>query len=376
MGICSTNVHIRGVSDSDTNKWGVKIKIVDKEYTIQNILNFQQDEIDFILITSRQYYFQIKEDLIKKGINDKKIYLLEDYIRFLLFDSCSFKYKLSLVLLIRNESEYIEEWIEYHRIIGVEHFYIYDDESTDELCDKLQYYIDTGVVTYILWSNADQCGAYNHAIQNFKWDNKYMGFIDTDEFIVSVEHRMLLEVIEEIIEQYEKNPYRKHYMDHCGGIGINWRMYGTSNHKNHQDGLVLENYVYRADDRYYENIHIKSIVNPRTVICCGVHAMTYIKGFQCISENGSFIPDSFFFDSIGNKLRINHYWCKSEEDLLKKYERGWVPEREKNQDISLSAKRMNDYIIRLRIIQDYWNQEYDPILKEYASLIKECLKQR
>lgn len=36
-----------------------------------------------------------------------------------------------------------------------------------------------------------------------------------------------------------------------------------------------------------------------------------------------------FFDSIGNKLRINHYWCKSEEDLLKKYERGWVPEREK-----------------------------------------------
>lgn len=84
----------------------------------------------------------------------------------------------------------------------------------------------------------------------------------------------------------------------------------------------------------------------------------------------------FFFDSIGNKLRINHYWYKSEEDLLKKYERGWVPEREKNQDISLSAKRMNDYIIRLRIIQDYWNQEYDPILKEYASLIKECLKQR
>ena len=90
----------------------VELEIVDKEYTIQNILNFQQDEIDFILITSRQYYFQIKEDLIKKGINDKKIYLLEDYIRFLLFDSCSFKYKLSLVLLIRNESEYIEEWIE------------------------------------------------------------------------------------------------------------------------------------------------------------------------------------------------------------------------------------------------------------------------
>jgi len=31
---------------------------------------------------------------------------------------------LSIVAIVRNEGTYIKEWIEYHRMLGVEHFYI------------------------------------------------------------------------------------------------------------------------------------------------------------------------------------------------------------------------------------------------------------
>ena len=43
------------------------------------------------------------------------------------------------------------QWIEYHRLLGVEHFYIYDNNSEDAILARLQGYMDAGVVTYIHW---------------------------------------------------------------------------------------------------------------------------------------------------------------------------------------------------------------------------------
>ena len=39
------------------------------------------------------------------------------------------KYYLSLCCIIKNE-RYLEEFINYYRILGVEHFYIFDNESS------------------------------------------------------------------------------------------------------------------------------------------------------------------------------------------------------------------------------------------------------
>lgn len=376
-GILTNGMDVVGVCDGNREYFvggGTEVAIGSKKYIVQDISEFEQTTIDFILITSKRYFNEIKEDLVDKGIDGGKICLLIDFVRYKLFRESTYKYKLSLVLIIRDEAEYIKEWIEYHRLAGAEHFYIYDDESSDGLCDRIKDYIEKGIVTYIPWSNADQRGAYKHAVQNFKWDSKYMGFIDADEFIVSIEQKMLPDVIEEIVDKYEKNPYRKKYLAHCGGIGINWRMYGTSNHKVHVNGLVIENYMYRADDDYYENVHIKSIVNPRVVVDCSIHKMLYMKGFQCISENGSCIPDSFFFDSKYHKLCINHYYCKSEEDLLKKFIRGWTLERIAKKDISMSQERMEAYTKKLEHIKKAWNKNYDPIMKDFIPLVKKALE--
>ena len=38
---------------------------------------------------------------------------------------------LSLTLIVKNEAFYIKEWIEFHRMIGVTHFYIYDTYSAE-----------------------------------------------------------------------------------------------------------------------------------------------------------------------------------------------------------------------------------------------------
>ena len=43
------------------------------------------------------------------------------------------------------------QWIEYHRLLGVEHFYIYDNGSEDAILPRLHRYMAAGIVTYILW---------------------------------------------------------------------------------------------------------------------------------------------------------------------------------------------------------------------------------
>lgn len=45
---------------------------------------------------------------------------------------------LSICAVIKNEGPYLEEWIEFHRIQGVEHFYLYDNGSADQTKDILE----------------------------------------------------------------------------------------------------------------------------------------------------------------------------------------------------------------------------------------------
>ena len=49
-------------------------------------------------------------------------------------------------MMFRNEAAYLKEWIEYHHLAGVEHFWLYNNNSTDQWQDVLQPYIDWGIV--------------------------------------------------------------------------------------------------------------------------------------------------------------------------------------------------------------------------------------
>ncbi|MBE5948040.1 MAG: hypothetical protein E7261_03315 [Lachnospiraceae bacterium] len=279
--------------------------------------------------------------------------------------------ELAAVVIIRNNGEYMREWIEYHRMVGVKHFYIYDNESVDGLKDILSDYIEHNIVTYKYWPGpVMQLPAYNDAVDNYKYDAKYMAFIDGDEFLMPVmkhgDRMMLLpEVIEYILDKHEKDEFK---LDgNCGGIGVVWRTYGTSFHKNRQNGLLIENYNYRAEDTAPFCIHIKSICNPRVITgFLNPHAPVYAQGYYCISEKGSYIPSAYFYDSKCELLRINHYRSKSEEELLEKLERGTPDRVYKEPDEMAIAKS-------LHIATVEHNKVYDPIMEPYVDELKKRL---
>lgn len=348
-----------------------------KRYRVESTdFDYSGVEFDYILIalSKRAVVDKVKGFLLEHGVPTDKIIWVPPI--FEPEKDKTYKYKLSVAAIMKDEEPYVIEWLEYHMCVGISHFYIYDNSDDFSMADLLDQYIKSGVVTLIHFPGiAMQMKAYMNAIESYKDETEYMAFIDGDEFIIPVAEGKVDEIVDSIFHQYtcfENEEYSQGIRGFAylegqipGGLGVNWREYGTSGHKSTPQGLVLENYLYRGDDE--SNAHIKSIVNPRVVEdFWGPHAAKYAYGYCCISENGSIIPRNFFPDGQCEKIRINHYRTKSEEEMINKVNRGRattpINDQQKNERIQLFEAGIENK-----------NAMYDPIALKYVPVLKKRL---
>ena len=86
----------------------------------------------------------------------------------------SYRHQLCACAVFQNEARFLKEWIEYHRLVGVEKFYLYNNNSTDAFNTVLYPYLNNGVVELIDWPyyhqniiecNFIRCSAYQDVIQ-------------------------------------------------------------------------------------------------------------------------------------------------------------------------------------------------------------------
>ena len=61
--------------------------------------------------------------------------------------------KLAISTIVRNEASDLDEWLEFHCMMGVEHFYIYNNGSTDGTAEKLRQSPYADRITVIDWAN-------------------------------------------------------------------------------------------------------------------------------------------------------------------------------------------------------------------------------
>ena len=95
------------------------------------------------------------------------------------------EFYFSISSTMKNEGQYLEEWIEFHRLVGCEHFILYDNDSTDDTVEILQKYVDSNIVTLIPWPKfcltySLQMLAYSHALHLMAGRTRWLGFIDID----------------------------------------------------------------------------------------------------------------------------------------------------------------------------------------------------
>lgn len=219
----------------------------------------------------------------------------------------TFPHNLAIVAIARNEGRYFQEWIEYHRIMGVEKFLVYDNESTDNTFDVLKPYIDSGVVEYFyVRGDKLQKAAYDHALGYGKDKFRWLAFIDLDEFIVPLKH----ESIPDFLSGFSAD---------VAQIFMKWKLYGSSGHVQRPDGLVIENYKYaKADNSAEAN---KVIVNPRLALKCYSPHVFHVVG-RSVDELGNTVRASNVLPVTQNVIRVNHYRCKSWQDSQEKHNKG------------------------------------------------------
>ena len=55
-----------------------------------------------------------------------------------------------------DESNYLREWIEFHLMVGVDRFVLYDNGSEDNSREILDPYVAGGIVTLLPWAGFGQ----------------------------------------------------------------------------------------------------------------------------------------------------------------------------------------------------------------------------
>lgn len=215
----------------------------------------------------------------------------------------------SIAAIFRNEAPYLREWIEFHLEVGFDHFYLFDNLSTDSFLTVLQPYIDRGIVECQSWPlahsniydwNEVQCLAYERALYKAKGKAKWLAILDTDEFLFSPSGKS----VAELLKNYES----------FAGIGVNWQVFGTSSvAKIPAERLLIESLTQKLPETQGINHHIKSIVQPERIRGCeSPHFAIYKPGHFQVNTAG--IPfEGLLSPTVElDVLRINHYILRDE----------------------------------------------------------------
>ena len=59
--------------------------------------------------------------------------------------------QLSICAIFKNEAPYLREWVEFHRLVGVESIYLYQNRSEDDYQSALHPFLNDGFVHLIDW---------------------------------------------------------------------------------------------------------------------------------------------------------------------------------------------------------------------------------
>jgi hypothetical protein len=211
---------------------------------------------------------------------------------------------------VKNEAPYLPEWIEYHLLVGVQKFWIVNNNSTDNTTEVLLPYVALGIVNLTLRPGLNQqIPAYNCIIPALRHICYWIALIDADEFLVPVKSHSVLDVLRKL--------------EGAPGVTLNWVMFGSNGKEKKEPGLVIERFRSHVSWDQKINLYLKSIVNPRLVQEAICHEHVYLYKLQSRNARGLWknptLPEK---PLVYDEMRLHHYSTKSYEEFYQKRVRG------------------------------------------------------
>ena len=243
------NTDLKNLTDNQAKAHYIQYgKNEGKIYKIENL----PDDFDVSV------YKEINPDLKNLTNNQAKAH----YIKYGIFEKRIYKYNIIIQTTAKDEDIIICEWIVHNILLGVDHIYIYDDNSIIPITTTIQIlpeWIKNKVTVFRLefdfyneteiknteywefykkekyWSNLKQHFLINYFINKYNNISKWCLFIDVDEFIYLKTYTNM----NEFMKNYENEP----------GLYLQWLLYGTSYHIDINDKtLIMDNNLYHSNN--------------------------------------------------------------------------------------------------------------------------------
>ncbi|KAG1679436.1 hypothetical protein FOA52_007728 [Chlamydomonas sp. UWO 241] len=240
----------------------------------------------------------------------------------------------AICAVARDENNYILEWVEYHKCLGIGKIYLYDHGSAEPMSNQITEHIDSGFVHYIpfrgehtklgkddgyadnltKFSRTIQGKVYKDCLDNYATRHRFIGFIDPDEFLVL--HDQSITSVDELLKRYE--PY--------GGVSFYWVLFGSGGHRLHATDWVTRAYTKCTRHTSNYNTQFKSFLNtalqptmysPHRAMFGAETNTSYL-----VDENEARIPSGRNKNSTHGIAAVYHYVTKSKQDFEKKMQRG------------------------------------------------------
>ena len=208
--------------------------------------------------------------------------------------------KTAICVIIKDEEEYLNEWLEHHLNLGIDEIFLYEDYGSKSHLDIVKPYGDRVHLNSIdiIFNSPDpdknvintgernQIQLFNYFPQMYKDEFDWVLFNDLDEFLI------LKQPLHKLLEEYKNET----------AILLRWKWYGASGHINKPTGKVMDNYTKPTTTTFDWGWQFKSFLN--------------CKNFQKWEKHLHKVEGAVFplTDWGGHKAWLNHYFTKSWEE--------------------------------------------------------------
>lgn len=106
-------------------------------------------------------------------------------------------HEMCICTMLRNQARFLREWVMYHAQVGVQSWYIYDNNSDDDIEDVMESLVQAGfnISRHVWpWIKTQEAG-FAHCALRARESCEWVGFIDVDEFFYSPLRLSLHDVI-------------------------------------------------------------------------------------------------------------------------------------------------------------------------------------
>lgn len=249
-----------------------------------------------------------------------------------------YKYFLSMVAVVRDENDYLEEWIRYHiEEMGFDHFYLYDNESETSVQEYLEgagfQHLDK--VTVVPWATSGntQQDSHKHFLEEYSSETKWFLAADPDEYVVL---------------KNDSKPLKRFLEENSAHSAIEciWHHFNANGQEKKTEGTDMERFTEEVDwvygkgrgKRFAQSNRVKSFTNYRPHMRFGMPVENEKDFFQ-----------------------LNHYYTRSYEEWMQKMARGTVVPYAKRRFSEFFE--LNPDMAYLDTGEDY-KQEYGPGKKQ------------